>query len=150
MFRVLAVDDDPEILEMYRCLLCRHGAEVDTVSVPSEVLKILYDTCHSHYDLVITDLQMPGLDGESLARVVRCNRRVPVVMITAKPLEPGVHTSSMLYLQKPLMGKTLDSLLGLVSTMMERKDVTGRCVCTGDTCTMRGIGMPVQAECSAT
>ncbi len=142
MFRVLAVDDDPEVLEMYRCLLCRQGIVVDTVSIPSEVLKILYDTCQKHYDLVITDLVMPGLGGEALARVVRCNRRIPVVMITATPREEGAHTSATMYLQKPLTGWSIDSLMGLIHSMMVRKESDpNRSMCLEGQCLIRGKGV---------
>lgn len=149
MFRVLAVDDDPEVLEMYRCLLCRQGVAVDTVSVPSEVLKILYETCQRHYDLVLTDLEMPGLGGEALARVVRCNRRIPVVMITATPREEDTHTSATLYLQKPLTGRSIDNLMELIHTMMEKKEADpDRPMCTEGQCLIKGIGVVARSYTS--
>ena len=149
MFRVLAVDDDPEVLEMYKRLLGSLGAEVDMVQSPSEVLKLLYNTCHRHYNLLITDLIMPGLSGDNLARVVRCNRRIPVIMVTAAELGEDETTASHWYIRKPLEGKHLSEFLELVKRLMEKAlNDKSTCACDVDVCAGKVPGMPLSAYCN--
>ncbi|MCP4806447.1 MAG: sigma-54-dependent Fis family transcriptional regulator [Proteobacteria bacterium] len=83
--RVLVVDDELSMREFLAILLEREGYSVDTASSGEDALVKL---AASTYDLVLTDLTMPGMDGMELIRQVRGAaaghpRDVPVVMVTA-------------------------------------------------------------------
>jgi DNA-binding response OmpR family regulator len=58
--RLLVVDDEPSILEFFEILLKREGYDVETVSGGKEAIACLD---RQVYDLVITDLSMPNVDG---------------------------------------------------------------------------------------
>jgi CheY-like chemotaxis protein len=88
--RVLVVDDN----SVNRRILARQvelaGASTDTAAGGEEALELMR---RGHYDLVLADLQMPGMDGFELASRIRARedearlRRVPILAITASALE---------------------------------------------------------------
>ncbi|RLB04592.1 MAG: hypothetical protein DRG83_04545 [Deltaproteobacteria bacterium] len=83
--KILVVDDEREIAEGITKLLRARGHEVTSANNSSEALEKLEQ---ERYDLVITDLLMPGLSGEHiLARCQRFNPPIPCMVITgaAKP-----------------------------------------------------------------
>jgi PAS domain S-box-containing protein len=61
--RVLLVDDEPGIVEVLRTLLEDGGYTIESASNGAEALELIRG---AHYDLIITDLCMPGLGGEAL------------------------------------------------------------------------------------
>jgi signal transduction histidine kinase/ActR/RegA family two-component response regulator len=83
--RVLAVDDDPDTLEMVRFLLEQSGAEVRTADSARAALPILQEWLP---DLLISDIGMPDEDGFELIRKVRAldaerGGRTPALALTA-------------------------------------------------------------------
>ncbi|HLG20438.1 MAG TPA: sigma-54 dependent transcriptional regulator [Bdellovibrionota bacterium] len=81
MARLLIVDDEPSILEFFEILLKSEGYEVETVSSGREAIARLDQQL---YDLVITDLSMPEVDGMAvLDRVKEVSADTLVLMITA-------------------------------------------------------------------
>ena len=79
--KVLVVDDDPAVGKVLGKLLAQDG--VDSVHVPSAA-GALAELARAYFDLVITDLKMPGMDGLELLRTVRGSYpETPVVLITA-------------------------------------------------------------------
>jgi two-component system NtrC family sensor kinase len=66
--RILVVDDEPTILEVLDMALSADGHAVDAVLSASEALRRTRETS---YDLIITDLKMPGMDGEAFYERVR-------------------------------------------------------------------------------
>jgi len=91
--RVLVVDDN----SVNRRILARQvelaGASTDTAAGGEEALELMR---RGHYDLVLADLQMPGMDGFDLARRIRAREqedrlsRTPILAITASALEDQV------------------------------------------------------------
>ena len=63
--RILLVDDDPLITELVIDMLCLEGYDVDTATNGIEALQKLE---RQRYDLIITDLHMPKLDGSGFYR----------------------------------------------------------------------------------
>ncbi|MGB9791886.1 MAG: response regulator, partial [Thermacetogeniaceae bacterium] len=84
--RVLAVDDSPTVRTSVRMVLERAGYEVELAADGSEALQKI-DISAERFHLLITDLNMPGLDGISLIKAVRSNpayRFTPILMLTTE------------------------------------------------------------------
>ncbi|ABB23755.1 response regulator transcription factor [Pelodictyon luteolum] len=78
MKRILVIDDEPDILNLMRRMLEKHGYRVSC----AENGKIgLQHIDHEPYDLVITDMQMPGVDG--MAIIHHLSKRAPDTRIIA-------------------------------------------------------------------
>lgn len=83
-YSILVVDDDPLLAEAYALALRRAGMVVTLVSDPSRAIDAL---SAAQPDLILMDVQMPGVDGIELARVIRQTRRhlsVPIVFLSAE------------------------------------------------------------------
>ena len=80
--RILAIDDEPHMLLLLeRIITEKTPFSILTTNNPLEVPKILEK---EQFDLIITDLKMPGLDGLEILRAVRAGERFEqVIMITA-------------------------------------------------------------------
>lgn len=82
--RVLLAEDQPLNRELFSELLKAAGLEVEAVSSGADAMLLARDR---RYDLVLTDLQLPGLSGLQLARGIRAldgaAGRVPIIAITA-------------------------------------------------------------------
>ena len=78
--RVLCVDDEPVILQILRRLLEIQGFEAITSGDPQGAISLFDQTS---FDVVITDIHMPGMDGLALMRALRERRpELPVVVVT--------------------------------------------------------------------
>ena len=86
--RVLVVDDNDTNREILRQQLASHNIDVDETPTPSaalEKLRAAHDTA-SAFSAVILDMQMPGMDGEDLARAIRNDARIadiPLVLMSS-------------------------------------------------------------------
>jgi CheY-like chemotaxis protein len=80
--RVVVIDDEPEIAKLASLILERGGYEATAYTNPHEALAAI-QAAPLHYDLVLTDLTMPGMTGLELARELRMTRpELPVVLCT--------------------------------------------------------------------
>jgi len=78
--RVLCVDDEPGLLKLVARLLERMDLDVSTAASPNAALT-LFDA--EHFDLVVTDIRMPGMDGHAfLAEIRGRDPQVPVIVAT--------------------------------------------------------------------
>jgi len=127
--RILAVDDEPVILDSFRKTLVLAGYSIDTVEKGSEVLGLIR---RNDYDFVFTDLKMPEMDGVEVTKAVKHLRPdIDVIVITGyASIESAVDTvkfGAMDYVQKPF---TEDELLGFVKTAsIKRQDKLDRQGC---------------------
>jgi len=120
--RILLVDDDKDVRQVFAELLTRSGYRVDTAEDGEAGWKKL-DTpgyAPDGYDLLITDNQMPNLTGVELIRRMRPGRpALPVILASGtapaydETLQPGV------LLRKPF---TFDHLLQTVKKMLNHSD----------------------------
>jgi two-component system cell cycle response regulator len=78
--RVLVVDDNPSNLELMVYLLRAFGHESTGIGDAISGLEAAQNT---HYDLVLTDLLMPGIDGYEFARRFRTNHRLAGTKLVA-------------------------------------------------------------------
>jgi DNA-binding NtrC family response regulator len=65
---IIVVDDEPDILEVIKLILARLDLKVSTYTSPFDVLEKIKK---EHYDLVLTDIRMPLLNGIELAREIK-------------------------------------------------------------------------------
>ncbi|GAB6095579.1 hypothetical protein JCM14469_18310 [Desulfatiferula olefinivorans] len=80
--RILLVDDEASLMAMSRIMLTRLGYRVEGESRPESALAI-FRSDPGRFDLVITDMTMPGMSGEQLVRHIRDIRPdIPVILIT--------------------------------------------------------------------
>jgi len=106
---VLAVDDEPVVLESLRRILVLDGFSVDTVESGPEALGLVQ---RNDYDLVFTDLKMPGMNGVEVVKGVKHLRPdADVAVITGyATIESAVETmrdGAVDYVQKPFTPEEL-------------------------------------------
>jgi len=78
---ILVVDDDPEMRALLAACLAAAGFRVTEAVDGSAMHAILART---DIDLVLLDIGLPGLDGLSLLREIRCNRHVRVIIVSGR------------------------------------------------------------------
>jgi len=95
---VLVVDDDELVARSLRRVLEAAGYHVTTVSDGSDAVEKIM---HNAYDVVLSDIQMPGMSGVELLSVVRARDfDVPVLLMTGAPtLETAIEAVSLGALQ---------------------------------------------------
>lgn len=82
MFRILIAEDDSELRQLFSYVLTKHGYNVTGVDNGAEAMHSL-DL--SYFDLIISDIMMPVMDGYELVSSIRSSGlTTPVLMITAK------------------------------------------------------------------
>jgi DNA-binding NtrC family response regulator len=100
--RVLIVDDEPASRELLEIILSEEGFETDAVSGGAEALLRLEA---GQYDVVLSDLQMPGMDGIALTQQIRTRHPdLEVLILTAFGSQERAHEVGRLqadYLRKP-------------------------------------------------
>lgn len=80
--RVLIVEDEKAVQKVLSTILSVMGFEVEVASNGQEGLHLFLE---SPFDLVMTDLQMPGIDGWTLARQIKDkSSRTPIVVVTGE------------------------------------------------------------------
>jgi DNA-binding response OmpR family regulator len=77
---IIVVDDEPEICELLADYLGHAGFRVSTAGDGAAMRGLLEEQAA---DLVILDINMPGEDGLSLARYLRANTKIGIIMLTA-------------------------------------------------------------------
>jgi len=82
--RILAVDDEPATLDVLARVLTEYGARVTAVGSAVQALETLMNT--REFDILLSDLGMPGMDGFALLKAVRASssaEELPAVAVTA-------------------------------------------------------------------
>lgn len=122
---VLVVDDEPGIRELLAQILADEGYTVTTVATGEEALGAL---SREVFDVVLLDVQLPGLDGLEILRQLKASgSRVPVVMIsghaTVEQAAEAVREGAADFLEKPL---GLQRVLVTVGNVLERSKLAQR------------------------
>jgi len=109
--RILAVDDEPDLLELVRMGLDSAGYEVETAATGAAALDRLRA---APPDLLLLDLMLPDLSGTELCKRIRADARLgelPVIMLTAKGEEVdrvvGFELGADDYVTKPFSPREL-------------------------------------------
>ena len=82
--RILVVDDDPQIRRVMRTTLTGEGYEVDDARSGEEALEKLRA---GRYELMLLDINMPGIGGIETCRQVRANSDMAIIMLTVRNTE---------------------------------------------------------------
>lgn len=122
---VLVVDDEPGIRELLAQILVDEGYTVATVATGEEALGALSKEI---FDVVLLDVQLPGLNGLEILRQLKASgNRVPVVMIsghaTVEQAAEAVREGAADFLEKPL---GLERVLVTVGNVLERSRLAQR------------------------
>jgi PAS domain S-box-containing protein len=104
--RILAVEDEPEVLDVLRAMLTTAGHTVFTAASGREALDLFE---REPVDLVLTDLGMPGMTGLALATELKKRRALPVLLLTgwADELDAATAPSVDLVVPKPFTRERL-------------------------------------------
>lgn len=113
--QILVIDDHFEMLEFLRSMLDVSGQDYEVLAVPSAEEGLL-ELRRAHFDLLISDVRLPGMSGfELLRRMRKLGRDIPAIMITAYASPQGEKEAEELgvyrYFKKPL---DTDSMLTAV------------------------------------
>ena len=116
--RVLVVEDDPAVAETLRRVLTADGWNVVTAA---DGALGLARACGEHFDAVILDIMLPGLDGLEVCRRLRAASNVPILMLTARDTVPdritGLDAGADDYMVKPF---AFDELLARLRALFRR------------------------------
>ena len=148
MEKILIVEDDRELQQLFSHVLMRNGYSVTGASNGQEGLDAMN---RSYYDLIISDVMMPVMDGYQMVQKLReAGNATPVLMITAKDsfddMRQGFISGTDDYMVKPVnvneMVLRVGALLRRTRMINERRQVVGTTVmeCDSLTVTVAGVG----------
>ena len=142
MFKILVVEDDAELQQLYCRVLSRNGYLPFGAAFAKEALDIME---HEYIDLIITDVMMPGMDGFEFVKTLRDGDcALPVLVITAKDSfrdkQIGFLSGVDDYMVKPVdvneMVLRVGALLRRAKSVSERKQTVGKTTLEYDTLTV--------------
>ena len=146
MFKILIAEDDVELRGLFQNVLIRQGYQVKCVSNGKEGMDAVLD---NFFDLIISDIMMPIMDGYKFVRTLREHGyNTPVLMITAKDafedMQLGFLSGSDDYMVKPInvneMVLRIKALLRRAQMTNERKQVIGNTILDCDSCIVYSNG----------
>jgi DNA-binding response OmpR family regulator len=122
--RILIVEDESELTKILAAYLERAGYQVISSSRGDEGL-VLFQK--QHPDLILLDLNLPGLDGLDFTRTVRRTSEVPIIMVTARVEETdrliGLELGADDYIIKPFSPR---EVVARVKTVLKRVNTSIR------------------------
>ena len=142
MLKILIAEDDKELRQLFTHVLTRQGYAVRGVSNGKEALDAVGS---DYFDLIISDIMMPELDGFELAEALRdSGSAIPLLMITARDsfddMRRGFLSGTDDYMIKPINVNELvlrvGALLRRAQMINERRQVIGGTVMECDSLTV--------------
>ena len=120
--KILVVDDEAEIVKLVRAYLERAGFAVVTASEGRQALAVFR---HERPNLVVLDLNLPGMDGLDVCRALRRDSDIPIIMLTARIEETdrliGLELGADDYIVKPFSPR---EVVARVRTVLRRSEGT--------------------------
>ena len=125
MFRILVVEDDRDLRELFCETLSDNGFRAIPATDGAEALNILEGT---YVDLIISDIMMPNMDGYELTEELRsANNATPILMITAKSemtdKQKGFRAGTDDYMVKPI---DLGEMIWRVQALLRRSQIVNQ------------------------
>lgn len=122
MFRILVVEDDSELNHAVCLFLEQNGYEAAGCLNADEAYDAMYGTL---FDLIVSDIMMPGIDGFEFAKTVRSlNEDIPILFMTARDdfasKQRGYRMGIDDYMVKPV---DLDELLLRIGALLRRAKI---------------------------
>jgi PAS domain S-box-containing protein len=127
---ILLAEDNPINMMLIRELLRRRGHSVSEVTTGNQAVQAMLD---NRYDLLLTDIHMPGMDGVEAARAIRAGEerlgraRTPIVALTADALEEGKRACQDAgmdgFLTKPVDPAELEEMFLMLFPREERSHI---------------------------
>ena len=142
MLKILISEDDRELRTLFSRVLIKNGYSVKGVSNGKEAMDALDN---DYYDLIISDIMMPIMDGYELVRELReSGNNTPVMMITAKDafddMRKGFLSGTDDYMIKPInvneMVLRVQALLRRSQMINDRRQIIGSTVMECDSLTV--------------
>lgn len=122
MATILIIEDEPELVKVLRSYLEQAGFTVVAAGRGDTGLAAWES---KHPDLVILDLNLPGMDGLDVARAIRHKSSTPIIMLTARVEETdqliGLELGADDYIPKPFSPRIV---VARVRALLRRADVT--------------------------
>ena len=146
MLKILIAEDDQELRQLFAHVLRKNGYQVEGVSNGQEALDALDNT---YFDLIISDVMMPQMDGYTLVSQLReAGINTPVLMVTAKDafdeMRQGFLSGTDDYMVKPVnvneMVLRVGALLRRAQMIHERRQTLGNTVMEWDSLTVTWEG----------
>jgi len=147
VYRILIAEDDAELRSLFTHVLMRNGYDITGVDNGLKALEALHA---EYFDLIISDIMMPVMDGYELVRTLREQGvTIPVLMITAKDafddMRMGFSSGTDDYMVKPVnvneMVLRVGALLRRAQMINDRRLTIGATVMEIDSLTVtRGEG----------
>ena len=146
MLKILIAEDDQELCQLFSHVLAKNGYAVKEVANGKEALAALGK---DYYDLIISDIMMPQMDGYELVRQLRSSgNQTPVMMITARDafddMRKGYLSGTDDYMVKPInvneMVLRVGALLRRSQMIHDRRQIIGGTVMELDSLTVTTNG----------
>jgi len=117
---ILIIEDEPELVKVLRDYLVNAGFNVE-IAYRGDTGLSAWE--HKHPDLVLLDLNLPGMDGLDVARAIRRKADTPIIMVTARVEEMdqlvGLELGADNYITKPFSPRVVVSKIRAVLRRME-------------------------------
>ena len=108
VIKVLLVEDDSRLSDLTAEYLTSHGLRVTQVATGPDGVKAALER---QYDVILLDLNLPGMDGVEVCRQLRQRQATPIIMVTARDEMPdrvvGLDAGADDYLGKPFAAREL-------------------------------------------
>src|SRR5580700_2373193 len=115
---ILVVDDEPQIRRVMRTTLVAQGYEVSDARTGEAALELVRS---ERYDLVLLDVNMPGISGIQTCREIRLGSDLPIIMVTVRGAErdkvQALDAGADGYLTKPF---SVSELLARIRAVLRR------------------------------
>jgi len=114
MTRILVVDDEKNMRVTLADILREQGHEVETADCGEAAVRLCHDR---HFDVILMDVRMPGIDGvEAFRRIRRRDDRVRVIMLSAYSVagleKEALEEGAVAFLRKPIDLDQVTRLIG--------------------------------------
>lgn len=142
MHKILIAEDDRELLELFSHVLSKHGYTVKGVSDGKEALDAMKN---DYFDIIISDIMMPNMDGyEFVSHLREAGNTTPVLMITAKDafddMRMGFLSGTDDYMVKPVnvneMILRVQALIRRAQMINDRRQIIGKTTLECDSLTV--------------